>query len=68
MRKNLAGWDRGLRSFAAAVMLVAAFGAPVSAALRSLLAGGALYLVFSALAGTCFGYRLMGKSTCPVRS
>lgn len=68
MRKNLAGWDRGLRSLAAALMLVAAFEAPVSVTSRSLLVGSALYLLYSALAGTCFGYRLMGKSTCPERS
>jgi hypothetical protein len=25
----------------------------------------AAYLLFTALAGTCLGYSLMGKSTCP---
>jgi hypothetical protein len=25
----------------------------------------AVYLLFTAVAGSCLGYRLMGKSTCP---
>ena len=28
--------------------------------------GTGVYLLFTALAGSCLGYRLMGRSTCPV--
>ena len=27
-----------------------------------------VYMLFTALAGTCLGYRLMGRSTCPLES
>jgi hypothetical protein len=29
------------------------------------LGGGGIYLLFSAVAGTCLGYRLLGVSTYP---
>ncbi len=68
MRKNLAGWDRGLRVFAAIVLAGVALAGPLTTTWRLVLGGKAVYLLLSALVGTCLGYRLMGRSTCPVRS
>jgi hypothetical protein len=68
MNHNVATWDRALRGLAAAAMLAAAVLTPFSLAAR-LLAFGAmgLYLLATALAGSCLGYTLMGKSTaCPL--
>jgi hypothetical protein len=66
---NVAGWDRVLRALGALAMVGGAVFAPLPLEVR-VPAFGALagYLVFSALAGTCFGYRLMGRSTCPLGS
>lgn len=50
----------------ALALAVAAVFAPLAAPLRFGVFGGmAGYLLFTALAGTCLGYRLMGRSTCP---
>jgi hypothetical protein len=53
---------------ALAVLPLAACGvmAPFSLPLRLPAFGlPALYMLFTVLSGTCLGYRLMGKSTCP---
>lgn len=67
MTKNLAGWDRGLRVLGAIAMVIAAVVAPISLTWSLVLGGNAAYMMFTALSGTCLGYRLMGKSTCPIR-
>jgi len=67
MEKNLGSMDRAARSLGATAMLVAAFVAPVQTAIRVGLGGTAVYLVLTALAGTCLGYRMMGRSTCPAK-
>jgi hypothetical protein len=47
-------------------MLTCAVVAPLPLLVRVLALGACgLYLLFSALAGTCIGYRLLGRSTCP---
>jgi hypothetical protein len=68
MNQNLARWDRVGRTVVATSMLVGAFAAriPWTVAVFAL-ALPAVYMAFTALAGTCLGYRLMGYSTCPVR-
>ena len=67
MTKNVASWDRVGRGVMAAVMLTCAVMAPFSLPLRlAVFALPALYVAFTALAGTCLGYRLMGYSTCPI--
>lgn len=66
MTKNLARWDRAARAVVALVLLVGAAMAPVPVAVRVMLALTAVYVAGTALAGTCLGYRLLGKSTCPV--
>ena len=67
MKQNTATWDRGLRVVTAIAMLSGAVFAPLPLLARVLaLGGGALYMLGTALAGTCLGYRLRGISTCPV--
>lgn len=66
MTRNLAGWDRALRLAAATLAGAAAFVAPLPLAVRiGALAVTAVYLGFTALTGTCAGYRLLGLSSCP---
>lgn len=67
MQKNVGRLDRVGRGVAALVMATCAVMAPLPIALRiAALAIPALYMAFTALRGTCLGYRLMGVSTCPV--
>lgn len=68
MRKNLGSMDRTARGLAALGMVVAAFLAPLELALRVGLGTLGIYVLFTAVAGTCLGYRLMGLSTCPTES
>lgn len=66
---NVGTADRALRAIAATMLFLAAALAPLSPAVRLLGLGGmGAYLMFTAIAGTCLGYRLMGRSTCPARS
>jgi hypothetical protein len=65
MTRNLGQWDRGLRLAGAVVAGFCAVQAPLSLPVRLLVfAGMGAYLLLTALAGTCVGYRLLGKSTC----
>ena len=67
MQKNLAGWDRAARGVTAVLMATCAVMAPLPIAVRvAALALPAVYMAFTALRGTCLGYRMMGVSTCPV--
>lgn len=66
MQRNVGTIDRWLRAVAALVMLVLAVVAPLPLMLRLPvfgMMGG--YLLWTALAGSCLGYLLMGRSTCP---
>ncbi|AKF05207.1 hypothetical protein DB32_002356 [Sandaracinus amylolyticus] len=63
----MGGWDRAARAAGALAMMVCAGLAPMPLGARVALAVVALYVAGTALVGTCLGYRLMGKSTCPVR-
>lgn len=66
MLKNLGKADRTLRVVLASVAACCAVLAPYSLGWKlGLLAPSAVYLLLTALTGTCLGYRLMGKSTCP---
>lgn len=66
MTKNLASWDRALRLGVGVALGVAAFAASIDWRLRvGLLGANAVYLLFTALSGTCVGYRLLGMSSCP---
>ena len=67
MVRNVGNPDRLARVAAAAMMLTCSVLAPFSLEIRVLaMALPALYLLGSALAGSCVGYRLMGRSTCAV--
>jgi hypothetical protein len=66
MNRNLGTADRVLRVLAAIAAAVCAVAGPFSPVVRLGIFGGtAGYLLLTALVGTCVGYRLMGKSTCP---
>jgi Protein of unknown function (DUF2892) len=66
MARNLGNADRILRVSGAAAVAVCAVAGPFSPLVRLGVFGGtAVYLLLTALVGTCVGYRLMGKSTCP---
>ena len=66
MTINLGTVDRWLRVLAAVPLGVCAVAGPFSWAVRLGVFGlNAAYLLWSALAGSCVGYRLMGRSTCP---
>lgn len=69
MTTNVGKMDRVFRALGAIGMLAAAFLAPLPVEVRVPLFGLlAAYMSFTALAGTCLGYKLMGMSTCPVRA
>lgn len=66
MKKNLGRLDRAARLLGALAMMVSAFMAPVPLVVQIALGASAIYVLVTAFAGTCLGYRLMGLSTCPV--
>lgn len=66
MKRNVGSGDRVARLAVAAALAACAIYAPLSLFVRiSALLVPAVYLAFTSLAGTCFGYRMMGMSTCP---
>lgn len=67
MKRNVARWERTARTFAGAGMLGAGFFVPLSPLVRLLaFGGGGIYLLATALAGTCLCYKILGISTCSV--
>ena len=67
MKRNVGNLDRTFRGLGALGMLTCSVMAPLPLVLRLATFGaGGSYLLFTALAGTCLGYRLMGRSTCPI--
>jgi len=62
---NVGTADRVARTLAGAMMLLAAILIPIPFVGRVGLAAMGLYLFGTAASGTCLGYRLMGRSTCP---
>jgi hypothetical protein len=66
MKRNIGTADRIARGIGALGMFTCAMMAPLSLGVRlATFSLPAVYLLFTALAGTCLGYSLMGKSTCP---
>ena len=66
MMRNVGSVDRWLRVLLGLALAVGAVAAPFSWGIRLGVFGlNAAYLLWSALAGSCVGYRLMGRSTCP---
>lgn len=69
MKRNVGNWDRIFRGLAGLGMVVCSVMAPLPLVLRVAAFGvGGVYMMFTALAGTCLGYRMMGRSTCPIES
>lgn len=67
MTKNVGLVDRALRAVAAISMGLCAVLAPLPVVVRvPLFAALGAYMLWTSLSGTCLGYRLMGRSTCPV--
>ena len=65
MRKNVGTGDRVARAMGGVVLLTCSLMAPLPLLVRVASFGSmGMYLLFTALAGSCVGYRLMGKSTC----
>ena len=65
MKQNLATWDRLVRAFGGAALVVGSALAPLPAVARlGLMAPMGGYLLLSAAAGGCVGYALLGRSTC----
>jgi hypothetical protein len=68
MTRNVGNADRIARLIAATALGVGALAAPFAPALRLAAFGlPAIYMVGTALVGTCLGYRLIGMSTCPAQ-
>jgi hypothetical protein len=69
MTKNVGTMDRILRGVAALGLATGAVLAPWPTWIRVVGFGvNALYLAYTAVGGTCFGYRLLGRSTCALES
>ena len=65
MKQNAATWDRALRAMGGAVMIACSVFAPLPLLVRVLALGvGGAYMIGTALAGACLGYKMMGISTC----
>ena len=65
MKKNVGPSDRLARVLGGASLLTCSFLAPLPLAVRAVVFGTmGVYLLITALVGTCAGYALMGKSTC----
>ena len=67
MTKNVGSIERVLRLLGALGFIACAWLAPLPLLVRALVFGGSgVYMLWTALAGHCLGYRLMGRSTCRV--
>ena len=68
MEKNLGNNDRALRALTVVGLLACSIFLPLPLLARVPAFGvTAAYLLYTALSGTCLGYALLGKSTCPTR-
>jgi hypothetical protein len=63
---NVGTLDRVARAVATALAVTAAVALPLPAGAALALGATSVYLLGTALSGTCLGYRLMGRSTCRV--
>jgi hypothetical protein len=67
MTRNLGTGDRILRTFVGIAMVVFAVVLPLPLGLRvGVLGAMGIYLALTSVVGSCLGYRLLGKSTCPL--
>jgi hypothetical protein len=66
MEKNLGKGDRAARALAVIALTTCSIFAPLPLLVRVSGFGlMAAYLLYTALSGTCLGYTLIGRSTCP---
>jgi len=66
MVKNLGKGDRAARALAVIGLMTCSIFAPLPLMVRVSGFGlMAVYLLYTALSGTCLGYALIGRSTCP---
>ena len=69
MKHNVGTSDRVARAVAGLAMLACSVMAPLPLVVRGGLLGAlGGYLLLSALVGSCLGYSLIGKSTCPLEA
>ncbi len=69
MQKNLGISERRMRAIAAAGLLTCGYLGPVPYAVRLLVFGTmGIYLLITALSGSCAIYGVLGKSTCSARA
>jgi hypothetical protein len=69
MKKNLGTSDRVARVLGGGSLLTCGFLAALPLAVRAAVFGTmGVYLLMTALVGTCAGYALMGKSSCPPKA
>jgi hypothetical protein len=67
MKHNVGSLDRILRLLVGIAMLVSSVVAPVSLSIAGAIGLTGGYMLFTSLAGTCLGYRMIGRSTCTTR-
>lgn len=67
MKRNVGNTERLFRGVGGLALATCAVMAPLPLVVRVATFGvlGA-YMLFTALAGSCLGYTLMGRSTCPI--
>ena len=67
MKLNVGPLDRWLRALGgvALAVLVLVLSVPLPLRVLGVVQGG--YLAVTALVGYCLGYRLLGRSTCPLQ-
>jgi hypothetical protein len=69
MKKNVGVSDRIARALGGASLLTCSFLAPLPLAARMAVFGTmGVYLLMTAVVGSCVGYALMGKSSCPPKA
>jgi Protein of unknown function (DUF2892) len=69
MEKNLGKGDRAARGLAVVGLLTCSIFSPLPLLVRVPAFGVlAVYLLYTVLSGTCLGYALLGKSTCPAQA
>ncbi|MGK3987690.1 DUF2892 domain-containing protein [Sorangium sp. So ce136] len=67
MKRNVGNMERVLRGLGALALLIGAWASPLPLAARLVVLGlSGVYVMFTALSGTCLGYALIGRSTCPL--
>ncbi|MBJ6759147.1 DUF2892 domain-containing protein [Myxococcaceae bacterium JPH2] len=67
MKRNVGNVERLFRALGGLALVTCAVMTPLPLAVRLVAFGGmGAYLLFTSLAGSCLGYALMGRSTCPI--